>query len=159
MEQTHDAPIQTNRQGMELALAQARLALSEGEVPVGAVVADGTGRVLAQARNATGALGDPMAHAELLALQKAQAGRGKARLTGCTLYVTLEPCAMCAGAALLSRVEAIVFGAFDPVAGCCGSVLDLTDGVLQRTLRCIGGVQEEACASLLRAYFQNRRMG
>lgn len=159
MEQTREPLVQTNRQGMELALAQARLALEEGEVPVGAVVTDQAGRILAQAHNVIGALGDPMAHGELLALQKAQAGRGKARLTGCTLYVTLEPCAMCAGAALLARVDAIVFGAFDPVAGCCGSVLDLTDGVLQRTVRCIGGVQEAACARLLQAYFQNRRMG
>lgn len=158
MEQTREPLVQTNRQGMELALAQARLALEEGEVPVGAIVVDEMGRILAQAHNVTGAQEDPMAHGELLALQKALAGRGKARLAGCTLYVTLEPCAMCAGAALLARVDAIVFGAFDPVAGCCGSVLDLTDGVLQRTVRCIGGVQEETCVSLLRAYFQSRRM-
>ena len=155
MEQTREPLVQTNRQGMELALAQARLALEEGEVPVG----DEMGRILAQAHNVTGAQGNPMAHGELLALQNALAGRGKARLAGCTLYVTLEPCAMCAGAALLARVDAIVFGAFDSAAGCCGSVLDLTDGILQRTLRCIGGVEEETCVSLLQAYFQNRRMG
>ena len=123
MEQTREPLVQTNRQGMELALAQARLALEEGEVPVGAIVVDEMGRILAQAHNVTGAQEDPMAHGELLALQKALAGRGKARL-----------------------------------AGCCGSVLDLTDGVLQRTVRCIGGVQEETCVSLLRAYFQSRRM-
>lgn len=159
MEQTREPLVQTNQQGMELALAQARLALEEGEVPVGAIVVDEMGSILAQAHNVTGAQGNPMAHGELLALQNALAGRGKARLAGCTLYVTLEPCAMCAGAALLARVDAIVFGAFDSVAGCCGSVLDLTDGILQRTLRCIGGVEEAACARLLQAYFQNRRMG
>ena len=110
MDQTDCARIQTNRQGMELALVQARLALAEGEVPVGAVVVDQAGRVLAQARNATGALGDPMAHGELLALQKAQVGRGKARLTGCTLYVTLEPCAMCAGAIYWANIGRVVYG-------------------------------------------------
>ena len=150
-------PIHTNQQGMELALAQARLALAAGEVPVGAAVVDEAGRVLALAHNQTGQTGDPTAHSELLALQAAQKGRGRARLSGCTLYVTLEPCAMCTGAALLARVDAIVFGAFDPEAGCCGSVIDLTDGLLHRTPRCIGGVREEECLALLQAYFQARR--
>lgn len=150
-------PVCTNRQGMGLALAQARLALAAGEVPVGAVVVDGEGRLLARARNQTGRAGDPTAHAELLALQAAQRARGKARLAGCTLYVTLEPCAMCAGAALLARVDAVVFGAFDPEAGCCGSVVDLLDGLLRRAPRCIGGVREAECVALLQAYFQPKR--
>ena len=142
---------------MRLALEEARAALSQGEVPVGAVVAQGE-RVLSRAHNLREQTQDPTAHAEMLAIRQAARALGARRLTGCTLYVTLEPCAMCAGAALLARVDAIVFGAFDPVAGCCGSVLDLTDGILQRTLRCIGGVEEETCVSLLRAYFQSRRM-
>lgn len=147
-----------NSQGMELALEEARLALAQGEVPVGAAVVDGTGRVLALAHNRTGRAKDATAHAELLALQEAQKGRGKARLEGCTLYVTLEPCAMCAGAALLARVDAVVFGAFDPEAGCCGSVLDLTDGLLHhRSPRCVGGVREAECTALLQQYFQEKR--
>mgnify|MGYP000879202282 FL=1 len=147
-----------NSAGMELALGEARLALEAGEVPVGAAVADAEGNILALAHNQTGTLADVTAHAELLALQAAQKGRGKERLAGCTLYVTLEPCAMCAGAALLARVDAIVFGAFDPEAGCCGSVLDLTDDLLaHRAPRCIGGVREEECAALLGEYFQQKR--
>lgn len=143
---------------MELALGEARLALAEGEVPVGAAVVDGEGRVLALAHNQTGRLEDATAHAELLALQRAQIGRGKGRLAGCTLYVTLEPCAMCAGAALLARVDSIIFGAFDPEAGCCGSVVDLTDDLLQhRCPRCIGGVREAECKALLGQYFQEKR--
>ncbi|NCB31040.1 MAG: nucleoside deaminase [Clostridia bacterium] len=144
---------------MALALAEARLALAAGEVPVGAAVVDAGGNVLALAHNQTGGLEDATAHAELLALQQAQKGRGKARLCGCTLYVTLEPCAMCAGAALLARVDAIVFGAFDPEAGCCGSVLDLTDELLHhRIVRCVGGAEEAECTALLRQYFQGKRM-
>lgn len=146
-----------NREGMALALEEARLALAEGEVPVGAVVADGEGNILSRAHNQTGRRLDATAHAELLALQAAQQGRG--RLEGCTLYVTLEPCAMCAGAALLARVETIVFGAFDPEAGCCGSVVDLTDDLLaHRAPRCLGGILEEECKALLGQYFQHKRL-
>lgn len=148
-----------NSAGMELALEQARLALANREVPVGAAVVDAKGNILALAHNQTGEMQDATAHAELLALQAAQKGRGKQRLSGCTLYVTLEPCAMCAGAALLARVDSIVFGAFDPEAGCCGSVVDLTDDLLaHRAPRCIGGVCESECASLLSQYFQQKRM-
>jgi tRNA(adenine34) deaminase len=142
---------------MLLALAEAEQALLQGEVPVGAVVARGDA-VLARAHNQSGRRGDATAHAELLALQAAlQATKGQ-YLGDCTLFVTLEPCAMCAGAALNARVEGIVFGAFDEQAGCCGSVIDLTDAVLPRTVRCVGGVMEEACAALLRQYFQAKRV-
>ena len=158
MEQTREPLVQTNRQGMELALAQARLALEEGEVPVGAVVTDQAGRILAQAHNVTGALGDPMAHGELLALQKAQAGRGKARLTGCTLYVTLEPCAMCAQAIVHARLDGLVYGALDSLAGAVGSATDLLDMPFQNhRVWHMGGVLGEECASLLRDFFKDRR--
>ena len=158
MEQTREPLVQTNRQGMELALAQARLALEEGEVPVGAIVVDEMGRILAQAHNVTGALGDPMAHGELLALQKALAGRGKARLAGCTLYVTLEPCAMCAGAAQQARLAALCFGAFDGRAGCCGSVYKLpADERLGGYVPVLGGLRAAECQALLDQFFSERR--
>lgn len=146
-------------EGMELALGEARQAFVEGEVPVGAAVVEAGGRVLALAHNKTGGLRDVTAHAELLALQQAQRSREGGRLEGCTLYVTLEPCAMCAGAALLARVDAIIFGAFDPEAGCCGSVADLTDDLLaHRAPQCVGGVREEDCLALLREYFKQKRV-
>ena len=158
MDQTDCARIQTNRQGMELALVQARLALAEGEVPVGAVVVDQAGCVLAQARNATGALGDPMAHGELLALQKAQVGRGKARLTGCTLYVTLEPCAMCAAALVHARLAGVVYGAADDLAGAVISRAEYLDAPFcNHRVWHMGGVRAEACAALLRDFFERKR--
>ena len=139
----------TDYMRMALELAERGMGWTSPNPMVGAVIVK-DGRVIGQGWHARcGEL-----HAERSALKNC--GEDPA---GATMYVTLEPCAMCAGAALLARVDAIVFGAFDPVAGCCGSVLDLTDGVLQRTVRCIGGVQEAACARLLQAYFQNRRMG
>ena len=142
---------------MKEAKKQAMKAYALGEVPIGCVIVC-EGKVISRGYNRRNTDKNPLAHAEITAIRKASRRLGDWRLEGCTMYVTLEPCAMCAGAALLARVDAIVFGAFDSVAGCCGSVLDLTDGILQRTLRCIGGVEEETCVSLLRAYFQSRRM-
>ena len=157
MEQTREPLVQTNRQGMELALAQARLALEEGEVPVGAIVVDEMGRILAQAHNVTGAQEDPMAHGELLALQKALAGRGKARLAGCTLYVTLEPCPMCAGAILNARVSRVYFGARDREMGACGGVMNLFMEDFPHPPALVGGVLEEECAQVLREFFRGLR--
>ena len=122
---------------------------------MGAVVVCG-GAVLARAHNRTVALSDGTAHAELLAMQAAARRRG-GRLSGCTLYVTLEPCAMCAGAAVNLRLEELVFGAFDPRAGCCGSLLDLTDRCLLHSVRTWGGVLEDECAALLSEFFRAKR--
>lgn len=145
----------THEEGMRLALIEAHQAAMEDEVPVGAVVVCG-GLVLARAHNRTVALSDGTAHAELLAMQAAARRRG-GRLSGCTLYVTLEPCAMCAGAAVNLRLEELVFGAFDPRAGCCGSLLDLTDHCLLHSVRTWGGVLEDECAALLSEFFRAKR--
>jgi tRNA(adenine34) deaminase len=142
---------------MEVALEQARRAASAGEVPVGAVVFR-DGAVVAQAHNETVARRDPTAHAELLALQEALRGLQTDRLTDCTLYVTLEPCAQCAGAIVLAKVARLVFGAYDAKAGMAGSVGDLVRNPgLNHRVEVIGAVEEEACGALLRAFFESRR--
>src|SRR5712692_11448100 len=138
---------------MGLALEEARRCPEWEDVPVGAVVAKG-GEVLAAAGNQRERLGDPTAHAELLALREAAARVGSWRLTGCSLYVTLEPCAMCAGALVLARVERLVFGARDPKAGFAGSLGDLVrDPRLNHRLQVDGGIAAEESAELLRGFF------
>ena len=145
---------------MRLALAQARLALGAGDVPVGAVLLGPDGAVLGRGRNAREASVDPTAHAELLALRAAAAALGAWRLTGCTLVVTLEPCTMCAGALVLARVGRLVFGAWDPKAGAAGSVRDVVrDGRLNHRVEVIGGILEAECGDLLRQFFALRRRG
>jgi tRNA(adenine34) deaminase len=144
---------------MSLALTEARQAAAEGEVPVGAVVVAG-GRVLARARNGRERLDDPTAHAEVLALRAAARSLGRWRLTGCTLYVTLEPCFMCAGALVNARVDRVVFAAKDPKAGAAGSLADvLADQRLNHQPQVAGGVLEAACGELLREFFRSRRRG
>jgi tRNA(adenine34) deaminase len=157
---------------MDQALRIARHSGGRGEVPVGAVVLDASGTMLAAAGNERELTGDPTAHAEVLALRRAAARRqadplgladplGPAdrrrpswRLTGCTLVVTLEPCAMCAGAAVLARVDRIVFGAFDPKAGAIASLFDVVrDPRLNHRPQVTGGVRAEACADVLRHFF------
>ena len=143
---------------MRLALAQARLAAAEGEVPVGAVVVR-DGQVLATGRNAPIAGHDPTAHAEVMALREASRLLGNYRLEGCTLYVTLEPCAMCSGAMLHARLDRVVFGAPDPRTGAAGSVLDLfAKPQLNHQTQVTGGVLAEACGQLLRDFFRPRRL-
>jgi tRNA(adenine34) deaminase len=140
------------------ALTEARKALATGDVPVGAVVFDPAGQVLATARNAREATHDPTAHAEMLALRSASAALGSWRLDGCTLAVTLEPCTMCAGAVVLARVARVVFGAWDPKAGAAGSTRDvLRDARLNHRVEVVGGVLEEECGALLREFFEARR--
>jgi tRNA(adenine34) deaminase len=142
---------------MAAALDQARHAASAGEVPVGAVVFR-DGAVVARAHNESVARHDPTAHAELLAVQQALALLRTDRLTDSTLYVTLEPCAQCAGAIVLAKVGRVVFGAYDPKAGMAGSVGDLLrHGSLNHRAEVIGGVTEEECGALLRAFFESRR--
>lgn len=141
---------------MKLALNEAKVALAAGEVPVGAVVIK-DGNIIAAAHNRVEEYGDATAHAEMLALRMAAEATGDWRLCGCSLYVTLEPCPMCAGAILNSRIKEAVFGAFDGKMGCCGSRTDLTDGLLPRRVRCVGGIMEEECAALLSEAFKRRR--
>jgi tRNA(adenine34) deaminase len=142
---------------MEVALDEARRAASAGEVPVGAVVFR-DGAVVAQAHNETVARRDPTAHAELLALQQALRGLQTDRLTDCTLYVTLEPCAQCAGAIVLAKVARLVFGASDPKAGMAGSVGDLVRNArLNHRSEVVSGVCEEECGRLLQDFFRDRR--
>ena len=143
---------------MELALAEARACAATGDVPVGAVVLGAGGEVLGTGRNAREADQDPTAHAEVLALRAAAAAAGSWRLDGATLVVTLEPCAMCAGAAVLARVARVVYGAADPKAGAAGSVVDLLrDRRLNHRPEVVTGVRVEESAALLRAFFAGRR--
>jgi tRNA(adenine34) deaminase len=143
--------------GMEVALEEARRAASTGEVPVGAAVLR-DGAVVARAHNETVARGDPTAHAELLALGRAFQALRTDRLNDCTLYVTLEPCAQCAGAIVLAKVGRLVFGAYDDKAGMAGSVGDVVrHPALNHRVEVIGGVEEEDCGALLRAFFESRR--
>jgi tRNA(adenine34) deaminase len=142
---------------MAVALEEARRATGWGDVPIGAVVVRGD-RVLGRAGNQRERLADPTAHAEILALREAAAALGSWRLAGCAMYVTLEPCAMCAGAVVLSRVERLVFGAADPKAGFAGSLGDLVrDPRLNHRVEVTAGVLENRCAEVVRAFFAGRR--
>ncbi|MBO1752857.1 tRNA adenosine(34) deaminase TadA [Actinotalea sp. BY-33] len=143
---------------MRVALAEARACLATGDVPVGAVVIGPGGDVVGRGRNRREAVGDPTAHAEVLALREAAERLGRWRLDDCTLVVTLEPCAMCAGAVVLARVERLVLGAWDPKAGATGSVHDLVrDRRLNHQVEVLGGVLEQDCAALLRDFFAPHR--
>ncbi len=139
---------------MEEALSLARAAGARGEVPVGAVaLLDGA--VVARATNRREADQDPTAHAELVCLRAAARSLGRWRLTGVTLVVTLEPCAMCAGALVLARVDRLVYGAADPKAGAVGSLMDLArDPRLNHRLEVVAGVEGDACGALLRSFFR-----
>jgi tRNA(adenine34) deaminase len=143
---------------MRAALAEARLALRTGDVPIGAVVVDAEGAILGTGHNEREARGDPTAHAEVLALRAAASAVGQWRLTGCTLVVTLEPCTMCAGALVLARVDRLVYGAVDDKAGAVVSLWDVVrDRRLNHRPEVIGGVLAQECADLLLAFFGERR--
>jgi tRNA(adenine34) deaminase len=153
---THD-PSETDLAMMRRALLAAEEAAEQGEVPVGAVVARGE-EILAVAANEREATGDPTSHAELLAIRRASATTGGWRLTGCTLYATLEPCPMCAGAAHASRLSRLVYAAPDPKAGYAGTLHNTpTDARLNHTLIVESGLLEERAAALLRDFFRYRR--
>ena len=139
---------------MQEALKEARAAMAEDEVPVGAVVVK-DGGIVARAHNLSWQQNDPTLHAEVLALREAQQQLGS--LTGCTLYVTMEPCAMCAGAMVLLKLPRLVFGAFDTSCGCTGSRVDLTDHWFYHSVETWGGVLEGDCAALLTEFFQRKR--
>ena len=143
---------------MRIALAEADLADDDGDVPVGAVVLGPDGSVLGRGRNSRETRGDPTGHAEVVALRAAAQALGRWHLDGCMHIVTLEPCTMCAGAAVLARLERVVFGAYDPKAGAVGSLWDVVrDRRLNHRPEVVTGVLEEDCARQLRRWFQGRR--
>ena len=142
---------------MELALAEARRAGEQGEVPVGAVVAI-DGEVLAARHNERLSTNDPTAHAEILALRDAAAARGSSRLDGAVLVTTLEPCPMCAGAAVMARVARVVFAAEDPKAGACGTLYNLgADPRLNHNFEVVAGMGRDESSALLKDFFAARR--
>ena len=141
---------------MKKAWMQAKVAAKKGEVPVGAVVVK-DGRIIARAHNLRESAKDPTAHAEILAMRRAAKKLGGWRLTGCELYVTLEPCPMCAGAVINARLDAVYFGAFDPKAGAFGSRVNLNEVGLNHKTKIVGGVLERDCADILSEYFSNKR--
>jgi len=142
---------------MAAAIVQARVAERAGDVPVGAVVVR-SGKIIAQADNRAVQLVDPTAHAEMLAIREAASALAERRLQGCTLYVTLEPCAMCAGAIVLARLDRLVFGAYDDKAGMVGSVGDLVrHPKLNHRAEVLGGVLAAECGALLSQFFRGRR--
>ena len=143
---------------MTIALAQARAGAAAGEVPVGAVLVDGSGTELARAHNAPLALCDPTAHAEVLAIRAAAQNLQQYRLPETTLYATLEPCALCMGAAIQARIGRIVFGAADSKGGAAGSRVDLSDQpALNHRIMTQGGVLAQACGDILKEFFAARR--
>lgn len=147
----------TDVEAMEAALAQARLAAEGGEVPIGAVVVY-NGVIIAHAQNCVIRHVDPSAHAEIIAMRTAAQALSNYRLGGCTLYVTLEPCAMCAGAMVHARLDRLVFAAPDPKAGACGSVLSvLNHPQLNHQMQMEQGILADESAALLRSFFRERR--
>ena len=147
----------TDLEAMETALAEARAAAEAGEVPIGVVVVR-EGEIVARAQNRVLRDNDPTAHAEIVALRAAAQAIGNYRLNGCTLYVTLEPCAMCAGAMIHARIDRLVFAAADPKAGACGSVLGvLNHPQLNHQMQVEQGILGEESAELLRGFFRERR--
>jgi tRNA(adenine34) deaminase len=157
-EMGREGPMESDEKWMRLALEEAALARSAGEVPVGAVIVRGE-ELLARAHNNPIALNDPSAHAELLAVRRAASALGNYRLNGTTLYVTLEPCLMCAGAILQARIGRIVFGAADPKNGAAVSLYRLfEDSRLNHTVKVTGGVLREDCAKILSGFFREKRL-
>lgn len=150
--------VRTDREAMRLALQKAKESAAEGEVPVGAVLLDSDGSVLSAAGNRTVSAHDPAGHAEIRALREGARLVGNYRLPGTSLFVTLEPCAMCAAALVHARVARLVFGAVDPKAGAVVSRYEIgTDGQLNHRFEVTGGVLEEECGQLLKDFFRKRR--
>jgi tRNA(adenine34) deaminase len=147
----------TDSEAMQAALAEAHSAAQAGEVPIGAVVVRG-GEILARGQNSVLRTSDPTAHAEVVALRAAAAAIGNYRISGCTLYVTLEPCSMCAGAMIHARLDRLVYAAADPKAGACGSVLSvLNHPRLNHQMQVEQGIGSDESAELLRSFFRERR--
>lgn len=154
---TRNMPAETDTEWMKLALEEAKAAAASGEVPVGALVIS-HGQIVGRGNNRNLRANDPTAHAEIVALRDAAARIGNHRLSGCTLYATIEPCAMCAGAMIHARIARLVYGAHDPKAGAAGSVLEVINHPrLNHKMDITTGILEEPCAELLREFFQERR--
>lgn len=155
---TNDPDETPYAQWMGHAIEQARRCPETGDVPVGAVLVTGDGEVVGRGRNRRVADADPLAHAELVAIRDAARSRAHYRLDDCLLVVTLEPCLMCAGAAMQARLPRIVFGAWDPKAGACGSAWDVTgDNPSPLHTTAVGGVRDRECAAMLTDFFRQRR--
>jgi len=147
-----------DEQWMQQALVLARNAAGRGDVPIGALIVTNQGYLAAQAYNEREALPSPIAHAEILALERAAQKLGRWRLNDCTLYVTIEPCAMCAGALVNARIRRLVYGALDPKAGAVDSLYKLcNDERLNHRLEVTGGVLERECSDVIKAFFKSRR--
>jgi len=147
----------SDREAMEAAIVEARGAAESGEVPIGAVVVHG-GEIIAHGQNSVIRTSDPTSHAEIVALRQAAQMLGNYRLKGCTLYVTLEPCAMCAGAMIHARLDRLVFATPDPKAGACGSVLSVINHPqLNHQMQVEQGILADEAAELLRGFFRDRR--
>lgn len=142
---------------MKRALELASIAAESGEVPVGALIVDADGEVIAEAYNLRETNNSAIAHAEVLAIEQACAKRGSWRLSGCTLYVTLEPCPMCAGALINSRVDRVVYGVADALAGCCGSVINFSHYPFNHSFSLTAGICEDECREILQRFFENKR--
>ncbi len=150
--------MKAHEQYMQLAIELAKTAGQSGEVPVGAIVVK-NGKIIGRGSNAPIQLNDPSAHAEMLAIRDAAKTLGNYRLVDCTLYVTLEPCAMCAGVIQHARIDNVIFGATDPKTGACGSVVNLmAEEKLNHHAKIEGGILAEACGNLLSAFFRERRI-
>jgi tRNA(adenine34) deaminase len=142
---------------MQMAINQAAIAEENGDVPIGAVIVH-EGRIIAKAYNERQQLNDPTAHAEIIALTQASESIGSWRLHGCTIYVTLEPCPMCAGALVLARIDRLVFGTEDPKTGACGSLYNIVqDSRLNHQVQITSGILKEDCKEQLQAFFHRRR--
>lgn len=143
---------------MKIALSLAREAAKIGEIPVGAIVVNGKGEVISSAYNLRENEKKATSHAEILAIDKACSALGGWRLNGCTLYVTLEPCPMCAGALVNSRIDRVVFGAYDMQAGCCGSVINFNAYPFNHSFKIVGGILEDECKGVLTEFFKHKRV-
>ena len=146
-----------NEKWMKIALEEAECAASEGEIPVGAVIVDGAGNLLARAHNLCETHQMPTDHAEMLAVEAACKSNNSWRLSDCTAYVTLEPCPMCMGAMIHARVKRIVFGTPDPRAGACGSLIDFSAYPMESSPEILGGVLAEECIEPIRRFFKSAR--
>ena len=152
-----DNPQETHERWMRMALDEARAAFDEGEVPIGAVIVH-EGRLIAAAHNQREALNDPTAHAEMVAMTQAAGHLGSWRLLDCTLYVTLEPCPMCAGAVVQARIPAVVYGTPDQKAGACHTLYQITqDARLNHQATVLGGVLKDDCRMILQEFFAQQR--
>jgi tRNA(adenine34) deaminase len=149
--------VEKENQFMKLAIEQAQIAQENGDVPIGAVIVH-NGQIIGKAYNQREQLQDPTAHAEIIALTQSAAALETWRLEGCTMYVTLEPCPMCAGALVLARIDRLVYGCDDPKAGAVKSLYNIvTDGRLNHKIEVISGVLADECSKLLQDFFQKRR--